>query len=76
MDVLRARQSKANSAPIWKFNLVNGIINITIMALAIICGSVYESLTLLMVIFFAGLMYTAVMRIIAAFRKTAVIYIQ
>jgi len=76
ISIVRSREAKKNGSPLWKYNMIDGIINIAIMLMAFICGNFYKSDTLLVYIFSIGLIYMALARIISAFRKTAVVYIQ
>ena len=76
ISIVRAREAKKNGAPLWKYNMINGIINIAIMAMAMIYGYFYQSATLLVWIFSLGLIYMAVTILISVFRKTAMPYIQ
>lgn len=76
ISIIRGREAKKSGSPLWKYNLINGIISIVIMALAFVCGNFYQSNTLLVYIFSTGLVYIAIMRIVSAFKKTAIVYIQ
>lgn len=76
IDIIRGVQAKKSGAPLWKINMITGSINITIMVLAFVSVHIYSSEILMDYIFSGGLLYMAAMRIIAAFRKTAVVYIQ
>ncbi len=76
IDIVVARQSKKAGSPLWKLNMISGFVNIGFMVTAFICGNFYQSNTLLVYIFCLGLIYMAIVRIVTAFRKTAVVYIQ
>ncbi len=72
VDVLRALEAKRFDSPSWKLNLSTGIINITI---GILCVVFMKSMDIAVYIYSAGIIYSAIVRIILSFRKTAVAYI-
>lgn len=73
IDIMRAFEAKKFGASSWKLKLITGIIELLIAAA---CG-VFADTGLVVVGFYAlGLIYSAVMRIISAFRKSAIVYIQ
>jgi hypothetical protein len=76
VDILRALESKRMSAPSWRFKFSSGVVNIAIAIAAFVSGYMFKSLTLIAYIYSAGLIYSAISRIITAFRKTAIVYIQ
>ncbi len=58
----------------WKFHLIRGLINI---GLASTCFFTYTNFPVIVVwLFAASIVYSAIMRIINALRKTAIIYVQ
>jgi len=73
IDILRALEAKRLGAPSWKFKLATGVIDILIAAA---CGVFINSVEIAVYIFCAGIIYSGIARIISAFRRTAVIYIQ
>ena len=73
IDIMRALESKREQAPSWKLNLSYGIVN---TALACLCLIFLKQTEVAVMIYSAGLLYSGVGRIIQAFRKTAVVYIQ
>ncbi len=70
--ILRALEAKRLMASIWKYNMLFGMGNILI---AIACFVFSRSAGTIPVIYGAGLIYSAVLRIIQAFKKTAIVYI-
>lgn len=76
VDILRALEAKRILAPFWKHKLSYGIVNIVIAVAAFISGVILRSTDMLVYIYSAGLIYSAISRIITAFRKTAIVYIQ
>ncbi len=73
IDILRASEAKKLQAPSWKMNLSYGIVNLSMAILSLIF---IKTVAVAVMIYAIGLIYSGVMRIIQAFRKTAVIYIQ
>ena len=73
VDILRALEAKKYQAPLWRFSLVSGIINVFV---AILCIVFIGSTNMIVYLYCAGLIYSAIVRIITAFRKTAIVYIQ
>lgn len=75
VDILRALESKRMSSS-WRFKFTSGAINIAIAIAAFVAGYMLKSLSVIVYIYSAGLIYSAISRIITAFRKTAIVYIQ
>ena len=73
IDILRALEAKKYQAPSWRFSLISGIINVVI---AILCIVFIGSTNMIVYLYSAGLIYSAIVRIVTAFRKTAIVYIQ
>ena len=73
IDILRSIEAKKYQASSWRFSLISGIINV---AVAIMCVIFIGSTYMIVYLYSAGLIYSAVARIITAFRKTAIVYIQ
>lgn len=73
IDILRALEAKRNGASSWKLKASQGVVNLIV---AVLCLFSLESTKLLVMLYCLGLMYSAVVRIISAFRKTAIVYIQ
>ena len=71
--VLRALESKKAVEGPWKLKLSHGLVN---FLLAIACVVFISRQDTAIIIFGAGLIYSAVMRIITAFRRTAFILIE
>ena len=76
MDILRAKEARSFDSPLWKLNLAEGIANISFAAAAAIFGFFLGTMWGLTLIYAIGLFYTALLKLISAFRKTAIIYIQ
>lgn len=73
IDILRALEAKKYQAPSWRFSLTSGIISVVI---AILCIVFIGSTNMIVYLYSAGLIYSAIARIVTAFRKTAIVYIQ
>lgn len=71
--VLRGIERKKVGAG-WKFHFIRGLINI---GLAMVCFFTFAAFPVVVVwLFAASIVYSAVMRILNALRKTAIIYVQ
>ena len=73
IDILRALEAKKYQAPSWRLSLTSGIISVVI---AILCIVFIGSTNMIVYLYSAGLIYSAIVRIVTAFRKTAIVYIQ
>ena len=73
IDIMRALEAKKYQAPSWRLSLTSGIISVVI---AILCIVFIGSTNMIVYLYSAGLIYSAIVRIITAFRKTAIVYIQ
>ena len=72
VEILRAVEAKRLDSPGWKLKFSTGIVNII---LAVICIVFLRSTSIAVYFYSAGLIYSAIIRIISAFRKTAVVFI-
>jgi len=73
IDILHAVEAKRLQAGSWKMNLTHGIIN---AILAGLCLAFIGTVEVAVEIYAVGLVYSGVISIIQAFRKTAAVYIQ
>lgn len=73
IDVLRAFEAMRYKAPSWKFSMITGAVNIIV---AVLCIVFLGSERMIVYIYAAGLIWSAITRVIDAFRKTAIVYIQ
>lgn len=73
IDILGAREARGFGAPRWRLKLAYGAANVLLGVLCLFC---LHNRTLLVYLYGAGLIYSAVLRIISAVRKTAIVYIQ
>ena len=75
VSVLRANESRKIGAP-WKLKMAYGITNILLAAAVVISGIASEQLRVAVWIYSIGIIYSSILRIITAFRKTEIVYIQ
>ena len=73
VEILHANESRKYGAKSWKLKFSHGIINV-LMALA--CVFFMKQQNTAVIIYCLGLLYSGIIRIITAFRKTTFIYIQ
>lgn len=71
-DLLHALEARKMESPSWKRTMVFAVGNLIIAA---VCAAFLRSGDVAAFIFAGGLVYSAIQRIIGAFRKTAVLYI-
>lgn len=72
IDIMRGLEARSYEGS-WKLNTAHGIVNIII---AIACCVFISSKRILVYIYAAGLIYSSIIRIINAFRRSAIVYIQ
>ena len=72
IDILRGLEARRLGSS-WRLKVIHGAVNIVI---ALFCIIFVRSLNVLVYIYGLGLIYSAVIRISTAFRKTAIVYIQ
>ena len=73
ISVLRANESRKMGAKSWKFKFAQGIINLLI---PVICAVFISNPDIAVVIYGMGLVVSGIGRMITAFRKTALVYVQ
>lgn len=73
IDVMRALEIRKSDSGSWRFKMFMGLLNI---AIAVICATQLESEQMTVCIYCAGMMISAVGRIINACRRSAVLYVQ
>ncbi len=73
VEILRAREAKNTVAGPWKMKFFHGAVNII---LAIACLVFIRQSNTALIIYSLGLMYSAAVRLIDAFRKTAFVVIE
>ena len=73
IDIMRAMEIRRRSTNGWRFKFALGLGN---LALAIICIAQMNSTRMTVYIYSLGMLFSAVGKIITAFRKSALIYVQ
>ena len=73
VSLLRAREAYRNKGRSWIMNTLYGVVNIGIL---ICCFIYWKSPATLASLYCAGLGYSGILRIINAFRRTEIVYIQ
>ena len=76
IDILRAFESKRVGASIWKIKLITGIVSVSLVLVMIVLGIILGKKEFLVYGYCLSLVYAGAMKIITAFRKSAIIYIQ
>ena len=76
VDILLALDARRMESLSWRLNLTTGIGNLAIATGAIVFGFVLGNSGAVVDIYAAGLLYTGILKIINAFRRTAIVYIQ
>ena len=75
VDILRALEVRQFEGASWRLNLAMGCLNIAFAVGAVAFGLLPGNRQLLTDIFALGLLNTAVLNFISAFRRTAIVYI-
>lgn len=71
--LLRGLEARKQKSPSWKYTVANGVIDLILGLLTIVFSA---DTTLVLVIFCLGLLHSGITRIVNAFRRTAIVYIQ
>lgn len=75
VDVMRAMEARRFDGH-WRMDMATGVVNVAIAILAVICGFILNNMQDIVYIYASGLIYSAVLKIVNALRKTSIIYIQ
>lgn len=75
VDVLNALEARKLETP-WKGKLLHGLINLFVAVSCVYFGFVKNDIDSVVYLYALGLLYSALNRIVGAFRRTAVVYIQ
>ena len=73
INLLRAREAMRYKSSAWRINMAQGVTSLLILAASLIFARDQGMLVLL---YCAGLVYSAFLRIYSAFQRTAIVYIQ
>ena len=76
IGIVRALESRSYHAPSWRLNLISGIMNIVFAGAAVYFGLIRSDMQSLCWIYALGLFYSAATKLLTAFHKTAIVYIQ
>ena len=76
MSVMRAREARCFKAPSWRVSLAQGVVNLGVAAAAVYFGFIRADMRALTLLYAAVLFYSALARLVSAFRRTAIVYIQ
>lgn len=76
VDVLRSIDTRKLGSSRWKYQLAYGLFEIALAAAVAVSGLYYHSTLLAVFAYAAGVVLTGINRIINAFRKSTVVYIQ
>ncbi len=76
VDILRALEARKYGTHFWKLKLINGIIGVAFALVLFVIGISSHSTILMLIGYCITLVYSAVLKILSAFRKTAIVYIQ
>lgn len=73
ISILRGIESRKLKVKSWKIAVLTGVIKLAIAGTSLFC---YKSVDVIVYIFAVGLFYSALVRIVEAFRKSAIIFVQ
>lgn len=73
IDIMSAREARQLQAGPWRLKLTSGVVNVVI---AVLCIAFLGTSAVAAEIYSLGLIYSGVIRIIQACRRTAMVYIQ
>ena len=76
VDILRARESRQLGAQSWRLKMAGGLTNLALAFLAGVFGIAFNATVIVSFLYGAGLLYSGIMRIVSAFRRTSIVYIQ
>ena len=76
VDILRAGEAIRMKASNWKLKLTTGLISVIFAVSLVIAGVINGNLEIIVYGFCFSLFYSAVVRIVSAFKRTAIVYIQ
>lgn len=75
VNIMRAMEEKSMDSSAWKIKLIVGIGNFMLAILALLSIIFFRRPEISVYIYSVGLVYSGVERIVASFRKTAVVFI-
>ena len=75
IDILRALEARKLQSPSWRLNLAAGVVSIFFALAAAVCGLILKNTQILLDIYVIGVLWAAAVKLVSAFRKTAIVYI-
>lgn len=76
VDILRAFEARNLKASNWKLKLATGLISVLFAVSLVVVGVVNGNLQIIVYGYCAVLLYSAIVKIVTAFKRTAIVYIQ
>lgn len=76
IDILRAFEAKSNGYKHWKLKFLTGCICVVFVIIMAVLGLIFKNTAILVYGYCISLLYSGVVRIVTALRKTAMVYIQ
>jgi len=73
--ILKARESKKARVPQWKWGFAFGVAAIVMSVVSLITGVILRDPDVTIIVYAAGLLYSGVIMIASAFKRTAIVYI-
>lgn len=73
VEILRANETRKNGSKNYKLKLAHGVLNVF---MALCCIIFIKKTGTAVYIYCSGLIYSAILRIITAFRKSAIVYVR
>lgn len=76
VDVLRANEARQVGAQSWRLKMTMGLTNLALAFLAGLFVIIGKAGSIFSFLYGAGLLYSGILRIVSAFRRTSIVYIQ
>ncbi len=75
VTILRALEAVRYRSRAWRLTMAEGLLNIGFAAASVVCGFGMRNLKIVCWIYASGLVYSAILKMISVFRRTAIVYI-
>lgn len=76
VNILRGNEARRVGSPQWKMTTLGGVTDVVIAIVIFVSGIVMHRINITIMVYGLCLIYSGVLRIIRAFRRTAIVYIQ
>lgn len=76
VDILRAIEAIGMKASNWKLKLITGLISVMFAVSLVVAGVVNGNMQIIVYGYCIILVYSAIVKIVTAFKRTAIVYIQ